>query len=271
MARAALQRLAVLHHRLDGIRCARAGKFFLFALLAAVNRNREVLLAEVTVNVQHLHRLLLRLLGGGVDGVTLLPEELGRAQERAGRLLPAHDGAPLVVFERQVAPALHPLGVHRAEDRLARRANRQTLGQRLGAALRDPRDFRREALDVIRFLEQQALRNEHRHAHVLVAGALEFRVELLLNQLPDAVAIGLDGHAAAYRGVIHQIRQTNHVRIPLGEILAARGDVLNKLLLTFLRHVLFPHFYVHCLKSESLPDRDGRLTPSAMPSAFLSK
>ena len=251
MARAALQRLAVLHHRFDGIRRARAGKLFLFALLAAVNRNREVLFAEVAVNAQHLHRLFLRLFGSGMDGVALLPEELGRAQERAGRLLPAHDGAPLVVFERQIAPALHPLGIHRAENRLARRADRQTLGQRLGAALRDPRHFRRKALDVIRFLEQQAFRNEHRHTHVLVAGALKFRVHLLLNQLPNAVAVGLNGHAAADGGVIHQIGQAHHVGVPLGEILAARGDVLNELLLIFLRHVFFLTLQVHDFKNKS--------------------
>ncbi len=46
VARAALKRLAVLHHRLDGIRRARTGKLFLLALLTAVDRNRQILLAE---------------------------------------------------------------------------------------------------------------------------------------------------------------------------------------------------------------------------------
>ena len=83
-----------LHHRLDGIRRARTGELLLFALLAAVNRNREVLLAEVAVNVQHLHRLLLRLLGGGVDGVTLLPEGTAEFLWQEGHTVHATAEAP---------------------------------------------------------------------------------------------------------------------------------------------------------------------------------
>ena len=77
-----------------------------------------------------------------------------------------------------------------------------------------------------------------------MTGALELRVELLLNQLPNAVAVGLNRHAAADGGVIHQIRQTHNVGIPLGEIHVTRGDVLNKFLLTFLRHDFFLTLFV---------------------------
>ena len=154
----------------------------------------------------------------------------------ARRLLPAHDRAPLVVLEGQVAPGLHPLRIHRAEDGLAGGAHGQALLQGLGAALGDPGDLGREALDVIGLLEQQALGDQHGHGHVLVASRLEAGVQLLLDQLPDAVAVGLDRHAAAHGRVVHQVCLQHDVGIPLREVLAARGDVLDELLIVLLGH-----------------------------------
>ena len=42
--------------------------------------------AKVAVDLEHLQRLLLGLLLGGVAGVALLPEELGGAQEQRVRI-----------------------------------------------------------------------------------------------------------------------------------------------------------------------------------------
>ena len=46
--------------------------------------------------------------------------------------------------------------------------------------------------------------------------------------------------AACEAGCELEIRQTNHVRIPLGEILVAGGDVGDKFLFLFLGHDFFP-------------------------------
>lgn len=59
---------------------------------------------------------------GFVHGVAFLPQELGGAQERTRRFLPAHNGAPLVVELRQVAVRVDDLLVMLAEENLTRRA-----------------------------------------------------------------------------------------------------------------------------------------------------
>ena len=59
--------------------------------------------------------------------VTLLPEELGGAQEEPRPHLPADDVRPLVDEQRQVAIALDPLRERRADDRLRGRPDDQRL------------------------------------------------------------------------------------------------------------------------------------------------
>ena len=127
-------------------------------------------------------RLFHGFVRGGVGGVPFLPEELGRAQEQPRAHLPADDVGPLVDQDRQVAIRLHPLGVHRADDRLAGRPDDQRLfelarpgrslpsGARLQPMMRDDRAFLGEALDVLGFLLQEAERDEQREVGVLVAG-----------------------------------------------------------------------------------------------------
>ena len=205
VAGAGLQGLAVLHHGLHGVGGPGAGELFLVALLSHVYGQGQGLFGHLTVDLQHGQGLLLGLLGGGVDGVALLPEELAGAKEGARALFPAHHAAPLVVLHGQVAPAAHPLGIHGAEDRLARGAHGQALLQLLAAALGHPRHLRREALHVLGLLEQQAFGDEHGHVDVLVAAFLEAAVELLLDALPDGEAVGADDHAAANRRVVNQL------------------------------------------------------------------
>ena len=233
VAGAGLQGLAVLHHGLHAVGRARAGELLLVALAAHEHGHGQLILGHLAVDVEHAHGLLLRLPGGGVDGVALLPEEFAGAKEGARALFPAHHAAPLVVLHGQVAPAAHPLGIHGAEDRLARGAHGQALLQLLAAALGHPRHLRREALHVLGLLEQQAFGDEHGHIHVFMPGVLEAAVELLLDALPDGEAVGADDHAAANRRVVNQLALENHVGIPLGEIHVARGDVLHEALLLF--------------------------------------
>ena len=73
VAGAALQGLAVVHQCLDGVGCLGAGELFLIGLLAAHHRNRQILLREIRVDVQHQLGSLLGILIGCMSGVSLLP------------------------------------------------------------------------------------------------------------------------------------------------------------------------------------------------------
>ena len=223
--RARLQRPAVPHQRLDRVGAIGAGELLALGLLAVHHGHRQVVLGEVLVDAEHPHRLFLRLLRRLVRGVPLLPEELGRPQEQPRDLLPAHDVRPLVDQDREIAPGLDPLRVHRADDRLGGRADDEPLLEHLVAALRHPRDLRREALDVLRLPHQEALGNEEREVRVDVPGRLEAAVEPLLHQLPDRVAVGPDHHAALDGRVVGQLRAPHDVDVPAAEVLRLRRDL----------------------------------------------
>ncbi len=131
---AGLERLVVLHQRLAGVGPQRAGELLALGLAPGDHRHRHPLLHEAPVEPEDQERLLLRLRLGGVGGVALLPEELGGAQEEPGAHLPADHVAPLVDQQRQVAPALDPLGEHRVDDRLGGGPHHQRLLELLAAA-----------------------------------------------------------------------------------------------------------------------------------------
>ena len=80
-------------------------------------------------------------------------------------------------------------------------------------------DLRREALDVLRFLVQQALRDEQREVRVDVPGALELGVERLLNQLPDGVAVRANDHAALDGRIIGELGAPDDIEVPLRKVL----------------------------------------------------
>ena len=106
--RAGLQRLAVLHHRLDAVGADRAGEPLALGLLALDHRDGEPALGEVGVDAEHLHGLDEGFLLGRVRGVALLPQELGGAQEEARPQLPADNVVPEVEQDRQVTVGFHP-------------------------------------------------------------------------------------------------------------------------------------------------------------------
>ena len=188
--------------------------------------------------LEDLQRLVERLRFGLVRRVALLPQELGRPQERTRHLLPADDVGPLVDQHGQVAPGLDPLRVHRAEDHLRGRTHDQLLLELLGSAFGHPRHLRRKALDVLGLAHQQAFRDEQRKVGVDVAGRLEPSIERLLDQLPDRIAVRTDDHAALDRRVVGELRLPNHVEIPLREVLGLRRDLGDQCVFLFC-HVLF--------------------------------
>ena len=227
VAGAGLQRLVVVHHALDGVGVLRAGELLLVGLVAAQHGHGQQVLADVGVYLEHLPRLVQSLLGGGVDGVTLLPEELASAQEGAGGLLPAEHAAPLVVETGQVAPGVDYVAPVLAEQRLAGGADAQPLGQLLAAADGDPRALGREALNVVFFLLKQALGDEQRHGDVLVSRGLELPVQLGLDVFPNRIAVGAQDEKALYPGVVDQLGLEAHVGEPLGKVLLHIGYALD--------------------------------------------
>ena len=233
VAGAALQRLAVVHHRLDGVGRLRARELLAVGLAALDHRDLQVVLAEFRVAVELLLGLGDRLLGGLVDGVALLPPELPAAQEGAGGLFPTDHAAPLVVQQRQVAVGLQHMGEVVAEQRLTGGPHAEPLLQLLGAADRHPGALGGEALDMVLLLLQQALGDKQRHRHVLMAGRLEHPVQNVLDVLPDRIAVGAQDHAALDRGVVHQLRLLADIGVPLGKVLVDGGDGLHQFLVLF--------------------------------------
>src|SRR5438034_3247867 len=75
-------------------------------------------------------------------------------------------------------------------------------------------------------LREKALRDEQREIGVLVAGRPEHVVQGALHQLPNAITVGSDHHAAAHRRVIRQLGLHDDVVVPLSEILGAGSDLL---------------------------------------------
>ena len=175
------------------------------------DRDGERLVETVAVDPMHLQRLFARTVGGGVDGVALLPEELGRAQKGARDLLPAHHVAPLVYEDRQVAVAVHPVPVELADDALRGRPDGQRLLQLLSAPDGDPGELRVEGLDDLCLLLQVALGDQQREVRVVVAGCLEAVIEVALDALPDGVPVGPYGEGAAHGPVVGQLRHPDQL------------------------------------------------------------
>src|SRR6266851_1379912 len=82
----------------------------------------------------------------------------------------------------------------------------------------DDRDLGRKALHVLRFLLQEALRDEG----VARAGLLDAAVEFVAQILPNREAVGAEDDTSAHRRIISEFGAQDDVVIPGGEILAAR-------------------------------------------------
>src|SRR5690606_33041320 len=132
--------------------------------------------------------------------------------------LPAHDVAPLVVEERQVAVALDPLAVQLAEQRLRRRPDGVRLLELLAARVRDDGELGGEALDVLGLALEVAHGDQQREVEVLVTGRLEHRVEVTLDVLPQRVAVRPEDEAATHRAEVHELGAVDDVVVPAWEV-----------------------------------------------------
>ena len=258
MRRAGLQCLSVMHQRFDREGRFRTGKTLLFRLLAADDRDRQVLLAEIRINVQHLDRALSGLLCCCMSGMPFLPPELSRAEERPGRLFPANDRAPLVQEFRKIPVGMHFLRIIIAEQGLGGRPYCQLFLQQLGTAPGDPRHFGRESLYVILFLLEQTVRNKQRHGTVLHAGLFEALIQAFSDRVPDRESGRLQDHTPLDRGIITKLRFLNYICIPLREIHIHGCDIFHQFF------IIICHF-VHLSAVESVGTQLITVTCSVYP------
>jgi len=231
---AGLQCLAILHHGFDAISIDGARETFAGGFFALDDGHGKMVLGEVGIDAEHLAGFFHRFGLGGVGGVTLLPEELGGAEEKTRAHFPADDVSPLVDENRQVAIALNPLGIHFADDRFGsgvdneglverRRGAELAVGAGFEAGVGDYGAFLGKALDVGGFLFQKAHRDEEREVGVDVAGVLEALVEGALHVFPERVAPGLDDHATADGAVLGEVGGLDDLLVPLRIIIHAGG------------------------------------------------
>nr|BFF23920.1 hypothetical protein GCM10025732_18850 [Glycomyces mayteni] len=210
-----LEGLAVAHERLDGERVQGPGEALGLGLDAAQHGQREHVLHEVGVDlVEDAQRERVGVLIGVVDGVALLPQELRGAQEQAGAQLVAHDVAPLVEQQGQVAVGVHPLRHVLADDGLGGGADRELLFELLAAAVRDHPQLGREALDVVGLAGEVGLGDEQGERGVLRAGLLDAGVHLGRHALPQGEAGRTDHLRAARRPVLCQLGLGDDVLVP---------------------------------------------------------
>ena len=77
------------------------------------------------------------------------------------------------------------------------------------------------------FLLQKTFGNEQGHINIFMSRGLETLVQLLLNQLPNGIAIGTDNHAAFNTGIIHKVCLFDNICVPSAEIDLHGGDFFN--------------------------------------------
>ncbi len=217
----ALHGLPVRHQGLDGRRRVRARELVVGGLLSLENGDRQQVLVHRLVLVEPHHGLVPRVVRGRVCGVALLPEELLRAEEGLRlRRLPAHDRAPLVHAQRQVAVAPHPLADVGGNDRLRGWADGEALLELLRAGLGHPRDLGVEPLDDVLLAFEVRLGDEHGEVGVLDPRIFELRVEEPLQTLPDGVGAraGDDESAHPVGAVVGQSRLLYDLGVPLAGV-----------------------------------------------------
>ena len=84
---------------------------------------------------------------------------------------------------------------------------------------------------MILLLLEQTLRNQHRHGHIGMSGALKVCVQLLLNVLPNGIAIGAEDKHALGAGIVNQLCLGADISIPFGEIHIHISDAFHLFLL----------------------------------------
>jgi hypothetical protein len=102
---------------------------------------------------------------------------------------------------------------------------------RLQAMMRDHGALRGKTFRVLRLLFEIAQRDQQREIGVHMPGGLELHIELALDVLPEAVAPGLDDHAAAHLGVFGHVSGADDLLIPFGKSFSRVGVMAVALLM----------------------------------------
>jgi len=168
-----LQRLSIVHQCFNGIGCNCTGEFITFGLSALNNWHCQRLFTEICIYVQHLFCFCKCLFCGCMNGMSLLPQEFSRTQERSCRLFPTNHAHPLIIQFRQIPIAVHDFCIVVAKQCFGSRTYTKPFFQLFRTAVCDPCNFRCKAFYMVFFLLQQAFRNEHRHANVFMSSFLE--------------------------------------------------------------------------------------------------
>ena len=208
VAGAGLESFAVLHHAFDAEGGDGAGEAFGIGFFAFDDGHGHEFFSEFGVDVEHLSGFDPGFFAGGVDGVAFLPEEFGGAEEQSGAHFPADDVGPLVDEQGQVAVGLDPFGEHGPDDGFGGGADDEgffeftggdefAFGVDFQAVVGDDGAFFGETFDVLGFFFEKAYGDEQGEIGVLMSGVFEHFIEAALDVLPQAVAPGLDDHAAA--------------------------------------------------------------------------
>mmetsp|Transcript_4792 Transcript_4792/g.11378 ORF Transcript_4792/g.11378 Transcript_4792/m.11378 type:complete len:265 (+) Transcript_4792:962-1756(+) len=208
------------NERLDGGSVQTASELFFLSLLPLDHRDGEQILVDILVQLEDGQDLLLGLAPVGERRVSLLPEELARADER-GRIgeLPAHDVAPLVELQGEVAMGSDPGGIVRVHHGLGGRADGNRFLQVGLSRLCDPGDLRGKTLDVILFTGKVSLGDEEGEVAVLHAKQLNARIEVFRNALPDVEGPGTENVAARHIVLLQHARSVDALRVPLERVL----------------------------------------------------
>jgi hypothetical protein len=231
---ARLEGLPVLHDRFDGEGLHRTGESFGSGFFAFDDRHGHVLLGKLGIEVQHPAGFGHGLLGGGMHGMSLLPQKLGGPEKHPGPHFPTDHIGPLVDQDGQVLIGLDPAGKRGSDDRFAGRPNDQRLLQFADRAefairtglqpmVRYHRTLLGKPFDVFGFLLQEAERDKQGEIGVFMAGLFELPVQHPLDVFPDGITPLLNHHTAAHIGRLGQIGRPNHLLIPLGIIFHTCG------------------------------------------------
>src|SRR6201987_4397356 len=146
--RAKLQRLAVSHHRFKRLRRVRPRELPGIRFAPRNHWYGSFIPRKIRINVPHLSRFRFRLFGGGMSGVTLLPEEFEGAQEKLRAKLPAHHAVPLIDQNRKIAVGLDPLRIGVTDDRFGRGPNHQRFVKLFATTVRYDSKLRRKPCHV---------------------------------------------------------------------------------------------------------------------------
>ena len=169
--------------------------------------------------------------------VSLLPQELGCAQEQACTHLPAQHICPLVAKDWKVAIRLNPVAVCIPNDCFRCRANDKLLlksgcriyyhtlsiGIGLQAIVCHHSALLCKTLHMVGLTAEERLRDKQWEIGIHVACGLKHIIELTLHLLPDCISVGLNHHAASHCRLLCKVGFHNKFIIPLRVIVGSLG------------------------------------------------